>query len=94
MLNRTRVALAGEVLDFNLLVAIPANYSSRLVCYTQNREIWSKPIIGEFSDKSVSVTPHIKMHNSSSSGNYYFALEKQILKVHWVVHVRGECADH
>ncbi|KAG1956174.1 hypothetical protein F2P79_008008 [Pimephales promelas] len=90
MLNRTRVALAGELLDFNLLVAIPANYSSSLVCYTQNRKIWSKPIIGEFSDKSVPVTSHIKMHNRSSSGNYYFALENQILKVHWVVHVRDK----
>ncbi|XP_058641422.1 uncharacterized protein si:ch211-243a20.4 isoform X3 [Onychostoma macrolepis] len=47
MLNRTRVALAGENLDFNLSVFIPANYTtSKLVCYhTQSKtRIWSKDL--------------------------------------------------
>lgn len=89
MLNRTRVALAGDVLEFNLSIVIPANYSSSLVCYTQNRRIWNTSLISDFFDKTMTKRVHIKMHNSSSSGNYYFryGLEN---KVHWVVHVRDK----
>ncbi|KAK7161412.1 hypothetical protein R3I94_004175 [Phoxinus phoxinus] len=94
MSNRTRVALAGDVLEFKLSLVIPANYSSSLACHTQNRRVWSKVLKSEFFDKSVSETAHIKMHNSSSSGNYYFSYtwgnRGGNSEVHWVVHVRDK----
>ncbi|XP_058641412.1 uncharacterized protein si:ch211-243a20.4 isoform X2 [Onychostoma macrolepis] len=91
MLNRTRVALAGENLDFNLSVFIPANYTtSKLVCYhTQSKtRIWSKDLKSELFDTTPLVRARINMHNSSSSGNYYFSYANQ--EVHWVVHVRDK----
>lgn len=91
MQNRTRVALAGESLDFQLSVLIPANYTtSKLVCYhTQNKtKIWNKELKSEFYEKRHSVSARINMHDSSSSGNYYFSYANQ--EVHWVVHVRDK----
>ncbi|CAM4479042.1 unnamed protein product [Leuciscus chuanchicus] len=94
MLNRTRVALAGDELEFNLSVVIPANHSSSLQCYTQNRIIWSNHFTSEFLDKIESVKAPIKMHNSSNSGNYFFRYTSgkrgENLDVHWVVHVRDK----
>ncbi|XP_067297218.1 uncharacterized protein si:ch211-243a20.4 [Pseudorasbora parva] len=94
MLNRTRVALAGDYLVFNLSVVIPANCSSRLECITNGKNIWNKTIQREFSDKPVLETARIKVHNSSSSGNYYFCFKQEKcgnnLYVHWVVLVRDE----
>ncbi|XP_016372897.1 NFAT activation molecule 1 [Sinocyclocheilus rhinocerous] len=91
MLNRTRVALAGESLDFILSVFIPANYTtSKLVCHhTQNMtRIWNKELKSELFETTQLVRAHINMHNSSSSGNYYFSYANQ--EVHWVVHVRDK----
>ncbi|XP_067261008.1 uncharacterized protein si:ch211-243a20.4 [Chanodichthys erythropterus] len=88
MLNRTRVALAGDILDFNVSVGIPANSSSTIVCYTQKKNIWSKKLKSELFDSTVSLTARIEMHNSSSSGNYYFRYANK--EVHWVVHVRDK----
>lgn len=94
MLNRTRVALAGETLDFYLSVFVPANYTtSKVVCYTQNKtKVWSKEITSKISETTEPVRARINMRNSSSSGNYYFSYANQ--EVHWVVHVRGKSADH
>ncbi|XP_016381432.1 NFAT activation molecule 1-like [Sinocyclocheilus rhinocerous] len=91
MPNRTRVALAGETLYFNLSVDIPANYTTnKLKCYhTQSRMIiWSKELKSEFFETTKSVMAHIRMRNSSSSGNYYFYYTDQ--QVHLVVHVRDK----
>ncbi|KAK2909151.1 hypothetical protein Q8A67_004988 [Cirrhinus molitorella] len=87
MLNRTRVALAGESLNFSLSVVIPANYTtSELACYRNKTRIWHKVLKSEFLETKKIVVANIEMHNSSSSGNYYFSYAKN--KVHWVVHVR------
>ncbi|XP_073697606.1 NFAT activation molecule 1 [Garra rufa] len=90
MPNRTRVALAGESLIFSLSVVIPANYTtSKLACYTQNKTIiWHEIIRSKLFETKQLVSASIKMHNSSSSGNYYFSYAKQ--EVHWVVHVRDK----
>lgn len=90
MLNRTRVALAGETLDFYLSVFVPANYTtSKVVCYTQNKtKVWSKEITSKISETTEPVRARINMRNSSSSGNYYFSYANQ--EAHWVVQVRDK----
>lgn len=94
MVNRTRVALAGETLHFDLSVCIPANTTNKLKLYhTQSsRTIWSRELKSEFFETTKLETARIKMHNSSSSGNYYFSYTDQ--KVYLVIHVRGEYSDH
>ncbi|XP_043096926.1 NFAT activation molecule 1 [Puntigrus tetrazona] len=90
MPDRTRVALAGESLYFNLSVSVPANYTtSKLICYNKNKtSVWNKDIKSTFYQATQTVEVNISMHNSSSSGNYYFSYAKQ--EVHWVVHVRDK----
>ncbi|XP_009291929.1 NFAT activation molecule 1 isoform X2 [Danio rerio] len=88
LLNRTRVALAGGTLEFNLKVVIPANSTSKLECYTQKKNIWNKELKGGLQEQTKMVPAQIKMHNSSSSGNYNFRYENQ--KVYWVVQVRDK----
>ncbi|XP_050967537.1 uncharacterized protein si:ch211-243a20.4 [Labeo rohita] len=93
MLNRARVALAGDTLDFNLSVVIPANATtSNIECYhtqpTNKMRVWHKELKSEFSETKKKVAAHIKMSNSSSSGHYYFSYANQ--EVHWVVHVRDK----
>ncbi|XP_026129529.1 NFAT activation molecule 1 [Carassius auratus] len=91
MLNRTRVALAGETLHFKLLVCIPANYTTnklRLYHNQSRRIIWSRELKSVFFETTQLEMARIKMRNSSSSGNYYFYYTDQ--KVHWVVQVRDK----
>ncbi|XP_051560479.1 uncharacterized protein si:ch211-243a20.4 [Myxocyprinus asiaticus] len=86
MPNRTRVALAGETLDFNLSVTIPANHTEGNLecCKTQSKEtVWKMELERTLSEVTKSVVARIKMHNSSCSGDYYFRYATQ--EVHWVV---------
>ncbi|XP_051993939.1 uncharacterized protein si:ch211-243a20.4 [Xyrauchen texanus] len=86
MPNRTRVALAGETLEFKLSVTIPANHTNgNLECYkSQSKEtVWKKELERTHSDVTKSEVVHIKMYNSSWSGDYHFRYAFQ--EVHWVV---------
>lgn len=91
--NRIRVALTGETLDINLSVRIPANYSNQKIeCYHHEQRVWEEMIESNsfLSDKQVVVK--IKMHNTSSSGDYSCRYANQ--KVHWVILVRGKSEDY
>lgn len=87
--NRTCVALAGRSVIHQLKVTIPANSTgSTIRCYQNSQKVWEQLIHRSSTPKTIPLTANITMHNSSSSGEYYFQYMDK--KLYWVVLVRGE----
>ncbi|XP_017312679.1 uncharacterized protein si:ch211-243a20.4 isoform X1 [Ictalurus punctatus] len=87
--NRTCVALAGRSVIHQLKVTIPANSTgSTIRCYQNSQKVWEQLIHRSSTPKTIPLTANITMHNSSSSGEYYFQYMDK--KLYWVVLVREE----
>ncbi|KAB5523495.1 hypothetical protein PHYPO_G00153210 [Pangasianodon hypophthalmus] len=87
--SRTSVALAGKTVIHQLKVTIPPNGTKDyIICYQNMHRVWQKEIEQNPSPNSkiIELSPNITMHNSSSSGEYYFSYKSE--KLYWVVLVR------